>query len=766
MSNDLDSFKKMVENSHDWFWEFDEHANFTYASPRIKGLLGYDPEELLGLNAFDLMSSDEAERVHQHFDPIAKKYLPFDNLININRHKDGHEVVVESSGTPIFDEEGQFRGYRGVDRDITERKTMEENYRRLASLTSDYVHCCTRTGTDPFQVLWVDGAISSISGYRIEDVYGFGCFLPLVHPDDQQAVSDYLLSLVPGDCKSIEFRIVTPQQEIRWVSEKSQCEAGQSEGELILLGAVTDITERKQAEDALRKSQDLLAQTQQIGHIGSWLLEIGPNRLTWSEETYRIFGLEPHDFSATYEAFLEVVHPEDRATVDAAYSASLRGERDTYEIEHRITRKSSGEVRYVYEKCRHERDSRGAVIRSVGMVQDITDQKTNEVALLAATQATEAASRAKGLFLAKVSHEIRTPMTAIIGFGELLEDAELTPEHEKYLAAINTSSSALSSLIDDVLDLSKVDAGELSVKPINFNPHSLITQTFHTQEQQIARKNLSSNLIIDKDVPDVLIGDPVRLQQILLNLLNNAIKFTEEGEIDVTVSVTEESSLRVLLDIAVRDTGVGIPADLQEHIFEPFSQALPPDNNNYGGSGLGLTISRSLAALMGGTVSVESREGVGSTFHLLLPLQRESRSLSEKSLAECEPLTWSGPSLKILLAEDNPINSQFIKTVLENMGHVVKLAENGKVALDLLKVNTFDLALMDIQMPVMNGNDVLGVVRELEQLSGEHLTVIALTAYALIGDKEKYVMRGFDGYLSKPLKVEKLVKELMRVVPG
>jgi PAS domain S-box-containing protein len=766
MSNDQDRFKKMIENSQDWFWEFDERANFTYASPGIKGLLGYDPEELLGLNAFDLMDPDEAARVRQHFDPIAKKYLPFANLVNINRHKDGHEVVIESSGTPVFDEEGQFRGYRGVDRDITERKAMEENYRRLASLTSDYVHCCTRTGTDPFRVLWVDGAISSISGYRIEDVYRFGCFLPLVHPDDQQAVSDYLLSLVPGDCKLIEFRIVTQQQEIRWVSEKSQCEAGQSAGELILLGAVTDITERKQAENALRKSQELLAQTQQVGHVGSWLLEIGSNRLTWSEETYRIFGLEPDDFSATYEAFLEAVHPEDRATVDAAYTASLRGERDTYEIEHRITRKNSGEVRYVYEKCRHERDASGAVIRSVGMVQDITDQKSNEVALLAATQATEAANRAKGLFLAKVSHEIRTPMTAIIGFGELLEDAELTAEHEKYLAAINTSSSALSSLIDDVLDLSKVDAGELSVKPKHFNPHSLITQTFHTQEQQIARKNLSSNLIIDKDVPDVLIGDPVRVQQILLNLLGNAIKFTEEGEVDVTVSVAEESSLRVLLDIAVRDTGVGIPADLQEHIFEPFSQALPPDSNNYGGSGLGLTISRSLAALMGGTVSVESREGAGSTFHLLLPLQRESRSSTEESLAECEPLSWSGPSLNILLAEDNPINSQFIKTVLENMGHAVKLAENGKVALDLLKVNSFDLALVDIQMPVMNGNDVLDVVRELEQLSGEHLTVIALTAYALIGDKERYVKRGFDGYLSKPLKVERLVEELMRVVSG
>lgn len=211
-------FKEMVESSQDWFWEFDENANFTYASPRCRELFGYEPEEIVGLNAFDLMSDDEAKRVREHFEPLAERYLPFNNLININIHKDGHEVFIESSGTPIFDVEGRFKGYRGVDRDISERMATEEKYRRLATLTSDYVHYCTRTGTSPYQIQWVDGAVGPISGYTNEELLELGCFLPLVHPDDRDRVFNHIQSLMPGDREVIDFRMLTKKKEIRWVS--------------------------------------------------------------------------------------------------------------------------------------------------------------------------------------------------------------------------------------------------------------------------------------------------------------------------------------------------------------------------------------------------------------------------------------------------------------------------------------------------------------------------------------------------------------------
>jgi PAS domain S-box-containing protein len=643
MSNVEERFRKMVEDSQDWFWEFDENANFTYVSPGIRNLLGYEPEELIGVNAFDLMDADEVQRVRRHFDPIAKKYLPFKNLENVNIHKDGYKVVIESSGTPIFDKAGRFRGYRGIDRDITERKATEE---------------------------------------------------------------------------------------------------------------------------ALRQIQANLHETKHMAKVGSWQFDIENNRLTWSDETYRIFGFKPQAFDATYEAFLDAVHPDDRALVSDAYSSSIRNGQKGYEVEHRIIRKETGEVRYVLEKCRHERDASGTAVRSIGMVQDITERKVSEVALLAATQSAEAANRAKSLFLAKVSHEIRTPLTTIVGFGELLEDAELTSEHRKYLAAINAASNTLSLLINDILDLSKIDAGELVIKQEDVHLRSLIDNLAKSQEQQIAKQNLSLHVSIDADVPDLLVGDPLRIQQVLLNLLGNAIKFTAQGAISIDVSVVEEGAFRVLLDISVTDTGIGIAAELHERIFEPFVQVFDANSRHYRGSGLGLSISRSLAGLMGGTVELESQVGTGSTFHLLIPLQKKIDETSEKPLPEIESISASMPALNILLAEDNQINIQFIKTVLENLGHKVMTAENGKVALEHLNTNVFDLVLMDIQMPVINGIDALKTLRELEQLSGKHLTVIALTAYALMGDREKYLKMGFDGYLKKPFTTRELVNELVRVVPG
>jgi len=756
-------FKEMVESSQDWFWEFDENANFTYASPRCRELFGYEPEEIVGLNAFDLMSGEEAERVRAHFEPLAERYLPFNSLTNINIHKDGHEVFIESSGTPIFDVEGRFRGYRGIDRDISNRMELEQKYRRLAMLTSDYVHYCTRTEKSSYQIQWVDGAVSPISGYTNEELLELGCFLPLVHPDDRERVSNHIQSLMPGDREMIEFRIVTKKKELRWVSHNGQCDAGTSQGELTLLGAVKDITDRKRVKETLRSSQNLLAQTQAIAQVGSWQFDVPKKKLTWSAETYRIFGVNEKTFEPSYESFLERVHPNDRAKVDQAYSSSLMEGKENYEIEHRLIRENSGEVRHVLEKCNHERDDSGTVVNSVGMVQDITERKSNETALLAATRAAEAANRSKSLFLAKVSHEIRTPLTSIIGFGELLEDAKLTPEEKRYVEVIHSSACNLSSLLEDILDLSKVDAGELAIKQKDFNLHKLITELVATQKKQMAIKELSFPLSIDKDVPELLVGDPLRIRQVLLNLLDNAIKFTEKGEIHLAVTVAEETGLWVMVDMAVTDTGIGISKNMQKSIFKPFTQAHGDSSHHYGGSGLGLAISHSLADLMGGSLRVESQKGVGSTFRLIVPMQRLNDNRSEKLATERKALTWNGPPLKILLAEDNPVNSVFIETVLKNMGHTVAVAENGRVALDTLKEENFDVALMDIQMPLVGGVDVLRVLRRREELSGKHLNVIALTAYSLIGDQEKYLEMGFDGFLSKPFKQKELIEALARV---
>ena len=283
---------------------------------------------------------------------------------------------------------------------------------------------------------------------------------------------------------------------------------------------------------------------------------------------------------------------------------------------------------------------------------------------------------------------------------------------------------------------------------------------------RLAKKGLVRVIKYMGPVPEKIFTDPRRFRQILINLLSNAIKFTEKGTISIAVAFAEASGPRVLLDIAVKDTGVGIPADLHEHIFEPFVQGVGLSTQQYSGSGLGLSISRNLAGLMGGTVNLESQEGAGSTFHLLIPMQQKEDDLSKKSLPGQKPLQWRGPTLNVLLAEDNSINVEFIEAVLMKFGHKVIVAENGKVALDKLQTNVFDLVLMDIQMPVMDGVEALKVLRELEALGGKQLTVVAMTAYALMGDREKYLNMGFDGYLSKPFTTRELLNELVRVVPA
>ncbi len=532
---------------------------------------------------------------------------------------------------------------------------------------------------------------------------------------------------------------------------------------------------RKQAERALQEQQDLLLEAQHIAHIGNWWHDMVTGEIYWSDEFFRIIGIEPQP--VTSKLGMKYLHPDDLPVMLKAMEESAAGRMEN-EHEFRIIR-PDGKIRWIHNRWRRINDTEGNEIKRVGTHQDITERKLREqeleryknhledevqqrtAELMLARDAAETANRAKSVFLANMSHELRTPLNAILGFSRLLsDDSQLDSGQHENLNIINRSGEHLLQLINDVLEMAKIEAGHLQLSHSPFDLGNLVRDVVELMQVRCREKGLELKLDQSSKFPRFIRGDEGRLRQILLNLLSNAAKFTEHGGVTVRLRVLNSNHTHLLIE--VEDSGPGINSNELDRIFKPFVQ-LSEDASRQG-TGLGLAITRQFVELMGGRIEVESEPGKGTLFRIDLPLE----AVEENEISHFES-EWSGkiiglapgqPAYRILIAEDQHDNQLLLSRLMNELGLEIKVAENGKQCVDIFQQWQPDLIWMDRRMPFLDGVEATRRIRSMP--GGDKVKIVALTASVLSEQRQELVDAGMDDFVNKPYRFEELYDCLAR----
>jgi PAS domain S-box-containing protein len=886
-------FRSLIENASDNITILASDGVTRYESPALEPMLGYKPDELVGRNTFELVHPEDLPAAQAALAEVLASPGAVRSVEVRYRHKDGRWLHLEARGKAVPDGAGGLEVIVNS-HDVSQRKALERSRELLAAILeagSDFVGIADAGG----RPLYLNRA-----GRRMVGL-----------PDDADVTVTHIRDYHPPAVMELMTTTAFPTavREGCWQGESAVLHRDGREipvSQVVIAHRtpdgrvdrfstiIRDISGRKRAEQAMRENEERFRGAFDNAPIGMAMVAPDGRFLRVNPALCRLLEYSAEELLG--RDFASITHPEDVTTNLAGARRLLAGEIPFYEAEKRYIRKS-GEPVWALLNVSLVRDACGGPLHFISQIQDITERRRAEQAIREAKAAAEAASVAKSRFLANMSHEIRTPMNGILGMTELALETELSEQQREYLEIVRSSADALLTVINDILDFSKIEAGKMTLDPVEFRLRRAAADVARLFAVRAEQKGIEIVCDIAPDVPEDLVGDVGRLRQILVNLVGNALKFTDQGEIVLSIRAESLGDAEAVLCFSVRDTGIGISPEQQERIFRPFTQADTSTTRRYGGTGLGLTISRQLVEMMHGRMWVESSPGAGSTFHFTVrmgvarersvrrgtrrsqrmtdlpvlivddnaanrrvlqhtvanwgarptavdsaaaaleiidkarrdnnpfalvildavmpgmdgftlaeklkgdpagseaPLMMLSSAGSAEDATRCrslgmsayltKPVTpaelWDAVStvlgtssddmpaplvtrqtiaarrpLNFLLAEDNPVNRRLAAHLLEKRGHKVTSADNGRKAVELFGAERFDAVLMDIQMPEMDGLEAARAIRALERGGDRRTPIIAMTAHAMSGDRERCLSAGMDAYVTKPVSQREL----------
>ena len=699
------------------------------------------------------------------YDIALRRKQLFEQVIESGQQLEWEEKNMTSEGKalhylrklyPVIDDNGRVKFMIGYGIDITERKRFEDDlslsekrYRDLFNFSQALICTHDMHGT----ILTINPATCRLLGYSEQEMIGQKLYNFIPQEDLVSFKEKYLDAFSQGGNHKGVFCAVSKNGKKNYLLYQNYkvVEPGK---EPYVIGFSQDITERKKIEEVIRNGEEKYRSIIENMNLGMVELDADSTILFANENLCRMSGYAMQELlgKKLYNVFSE---GESRLFIKQKMYLKKEGVSEVYEF---VTRDKAGEPRWWLVSGSPLHLHTGEFKGSLLICLDITNQKELEQELRQAKQLAEQSSKAKDLFLANMSHEIRTPMNAILGMAKQLERTVMDGQQQFYLNAINNAASNLLVIINDILDFSKIEAGKMTLESTAFELEAVVGKALQVIVHKAEEKGLALYSKIDSTIAPVLIGDPYRINQILINLLGNSVKFTEKGSISIYCSVSAERETNQLINIEVVDSGIGMSDDFQSALFNKFEQENDNNGKRYSGTGLGMSIVKELIALMQGSITVQSKKNIGTIVSVNIPFEKGVK----EDLAQTETKKISSNTLRnkrILLVEDNEMNRVLATIILKQYSAIIDEAVNGEEAIAALKTNEYDLVLMDMRMPVMDGIEATQIIR---QEISKTIPIIALTANAITGEKQKCLESGMNDFLVKPFEEEELVQMLAK----